>query len=93
MGLNAAAVVSVSTATLRHVRTRRGCADESAARVSREEIQCLSPVAVGVDLSGELKPVGVPAWVRGGIIATLLPASMLGCAYHGDDVIDAHYQR
>jgi len=52
-------------------------------RVSREEIQCLSPVAVGIDLSGELKPVGVPAWVRGGIIATLLPAY---------DVIDAHYQ-
>lgn len=32
-------------------------------------------------------------WVRGGIVAMLLPASMLGCAYHGDDVIDAHYQR
>ncbi len=30
--------------------------------------------------------------MRGGVVAMLL-ASVLGCAYHGDDLIDAHYQR
>ena len=89
--MRALGVVHSRPQTCAHAARLRGRI--GGARVSGAEIQCLSLVAVGVHLSGQSKRVGVPAWVRGGIIATLLPASMLGCAYHGDDVIDAHYQR
>jgi hypothetical protein len=36
---------------------------------------------------------GVPAWVRSGVLAMLVPALLLGCAYHADELVDAHFQR
>jgi hypothetical protein len=47
-----------------------------------------------MNLSGQSKRVGGVARVRSGVVAMLLPACVAGgCAYHGDELIDAHYQR